>query len=153
MKKILIALFAASLCACTSSPEKKAQKLITEYLKENLKDPSSYEAMEFSKLDSSFTTFSDQAKVFSARFDSEKAEYEAAMMIDNLQAAKEALQKMEKTQAEWEEAEDAFKPKFNGWKMSHKYRAKNGFGALDIGNEVFKINPEVTMIEYASQAD
>lgn len=43
-------------------------------------------------------------------------------------------------------AEKEFRPQFCGWKMSHKYRAKNGFGAFDISTDVFYFDKELTKI-------
>ena len=48
---------ALTFVGCNNSNEKKAQKLIKEYLSKNLNDASSYESVEFSKLDSTFSVF------------------------------------------------------------------------------------------------
>jgi len=48
MKKIIFILAAVFLVliGCTQSPEKRAQKLVVQYLKNNLHDFSSYESVE-----------------------------------------------------------------------------------------------------------
>ena len=52
MKKILIFMTVVLMSvACGSSPEKKAQKLITNYLKENLDNPTSYKPVSFGELE------------------------------------------------------------------------------------------------------
>lgn len=54
MKKCITVFLIASalLCSCSQSPQKKAEKLVNNYLMENLHDPSSYESIEYSALDS-----------------------------------------------------------------------------------------------------
>lgn len=135
--------FLFSLTAC-SNPERVAQKLIKDYLKENLKDPSSYSPAEFGHLDSLYTTFDSQ--VFEDSFRHSKGEYDVAMFEDDFKASGLALEKMKQIQVEWEKAEKEFHPQFCGWKMSHKYRAKNGFGALDISTDVFYFDKELTKV-------
>ena len=49
-------MFALTLVGCNSN-ENKAQKLIEDYLSKNLNDASSYESIEFSELDSTFSNF------------------------------------------------------------------------------------------------
>ena len=48
---VIITVAAATLFSCTS-PEKKAQKLIKQQLKETLNNPKSYEPVNFGSLDS-----------------------------------------------------------------------------------------------------
>ena len=143
MKKIALICIVVVFAAC-GSPEKTAQKLVKDYLNENLKDPSSYLPAEFGHLDSLYTTFDSQ--VFEDSFRRAKGEYDVAMFEDDFKASGLALEKMKQTQAEWEKAEKEFRPQFCGWKMSHKYRAKNGFGAFDISTDVFYFNKELTKI-------
>ncbi|MCD8030051.1 MAG: hypothetical protein LUF85_04280 [Bacteroides sp.] len=50
MKKLLVILF-ISLILAGCSDEKKAQRLIKQYLKENLNDPSSYQPVSFGELE------------------------------------------------------------------------------------------------------
>ncbi len=143
MKKFPLICIAVVFVAC-GSPEKTAQKLVKDYLKENLKDPASYSPVEFGRLDSLYTTFDSQ--VFEDRFQRAKGEYDVAMFEDDFKALGVALEKMKQTQSEWEKAEKGFQPQFCGWKMSHKYRAKNGFGALDISTDTFHFNKELTAV-------
>ncbi len=49
MKKLLVVIF-VSLILAGCSDEKKAQRLIKQYLKENLNDPSSYKPVSFGEL-------------------------------------------------------------------------------------------------------
>ena len=57
--------------------------------------------------------------------------------------AGEAATKREELQAKMR-AE--FVPEFIGWSISHTYRAKNGFGALDISTDTFYFDKELTMV-------
>ena len=61
MKKIALICIVVVFAAC-GSPEKTAQKLVKDYLKENLKDPSSYLPAEFGHLDSLLKTVSGVRK-------------------------------------------------------------------------------------------
>lgn len=145
MKKLILICLAFAFVAC-GSPEKTAQKLITGYLKENLKDPDSYQPAEFGKLDSAYTSFDDQAKVFSARFDAAKAESKLRISQKDLPAMQASIANMKQLMEEWEKAEGDFKPEFAGWKMQHKYRAKNGYGATDISVDTFCFDEGMTKV-------
>lgn len=57
MKNLLLLLFAIAIVACTSSPEKKAQKAIKEYLFKTLNDIDSYEPVEYGTIDSLYTEY------------------------------------------------------------------------------------------------
>jgi len=51
MKHALLVLFLSSLLlGCKETPQKKAEKLVDIYLKENLKDPDSYQNIKIGKL-------------------------------------------------------------------------------------------------------
>jgi hypothetical protein len=63
MKRILIILL--MLSACTQTPEQKAKSAIKKFLEKTLNDPSSYEPVDFGKLDSMFLLADDGRKVFS----------------------------------------------------------------------------------------
>ncbi|MCL1933525.1 MAG: hypothetical protein FWF53_06930 [Candidatus Azobacteroides sp.] len=51
-KLLPISFIVLSLFSCTNTPEKRAERLAKEWMKENLKDPSSYKPIFFGKLDS-----------------------------------------------------------------------------------------------------
>jgi len=58
MKKTgIMFIIAAIFAGCSPSNEKRAQKLVKEYMIVNLKDPKSYESISFSKLDSLFSPY------------------------------------------------------------------------------------------------
>lgn len=146
MKKYLIIMVAAiAFCAC-GSPEKKAQKLIKGYLEENLKDPSSYDPAKFGELDSLFSTFELKNEEFSAKHDMLKAKFDMELALDDFKATDITLKEMNANIEAWKAAEAAFQPQFIGWKMSHRYRAKNGYGALDIADRTFQFDKELTKV-------
>lgn len=45
-----------------------------------------------------------------------------------------------------EESKKNFKPKFIGWKMTHKYRAKNQYDATILQNRQFSFNEDITQV-------
>ena len=141
MKKIALICIVVVFAAC-GSPEKTAQKLVKDYLKENLKDPSSYQSIEFGSLDTLYTSVAADT------------EY-----TDLVKEATENLQKAlysdhgsgwaiigMKLKEKSDSIERNFVPTFKGWKMAHKYRAKNGFGALDLSTDIFCFNKELSKV-------
>ncbi|MCD8030050.1 MAG: hypothetical protein LUF85_04275 [Bacteroides sp.] len=66
MKKLLVVLF-VSLILAGCSDEKKAQRLIKQYLKENLNDPSSYKPVSFGELDRHLPSFSRMKHKYRAK--------------------------------------------------------------------------------------
>jgi hypothetical protein len=42
------------LTACTQTPQKKAEAAVKKFMKDNANDPSSYQPLEFSTIDSVF---------------------------------------------------------------------------------------------------
>lgn len=46
MRKVLLLIVAVMMAACSSSPEQRAEKLVTEYIKSGADDPSSVQDVE-----------------------------------------------------------------------------------------------------------
>lgn len=134
------------MAAC-SSPEKTAQKLVKDYLKENLKDPSSYQSAKFGQLDSTYSEFV---------LDEDCVEKELKPIIEESERYmkhgdfEKAIDKAEEVAIKRKELQvkkrSEFVPEFIGWSISHTYRAKNGFGALDISTDTFYFNKELTEV-------
>lgn len=71
-------------------------------------------------------------------------------------ASAEFLKKVEKWKQLWtefkhhqdiiKESKKNFKPKFFGWKMTHKYRAKNQYDATILQNRQFCFNEDLTQV-------
>ena len=156
---LLVALIAVTLVSCSKSPEQKAKDLIKEEMKKSMNDFSSYEPVEYGKLDSVRTTF------FSA---------EETMIDYWINKSKEDLQKMndyidfkigdkddfnfykeqdlkdihmaDSLNKKVEKEKAAFKPEFKGWVMAHKFRGKNKLGALVLNSNIYEFDKEVTKI-------
>ncbi|MBN8704175.1 MAG: hypothetical protein LCH32_01610 [Bacteroidetes bacterium] len=145
-----------------NSTEKKAQKIIKDYLSKNLNDASSYESVEFSNLDSTFSNFyfSPEGQELTKKQDfAHNREFELKMkdimeenpkIQDSIKICKEIE---EETKKLYEEKEKEYVGEFNGWKMSHKYRAKNKLGAIVLGTTDFTFDKELTKIKHATNKD
>lgn len=129
------------MTAC-GSPEKTAQKLVKDYLKENLKDPSSYEPIEFGSLDTLYTSVAADTDYI--KLAKEATEYLQKAVYDDYGSGWGIIGMKLKEKAD--SIERNFVPAFKGWKMVHKYRAKNGFGALDLSTDIFCFNKELSKV-------
>lgn len=161
MKKLVylsIVGFALIFVACNVN-DKKAEKLIKDYLSKNLNDASSYEPVEFSELDSTFSNFyfSPEGQELIEKQDFAHNRAFELKMEDILEENPEIQDSIriynqieEESKRLYEQKEKNYKGEFNGWKMSHKYRAKNGFGATILGVTKFTFNKEITEIKSAN---
>lgn len=153
MKKLLLSLFITlSILSCTS-PKDKAEKLIERYLKETLDDPTSYESVNFSNLDSLFTTpyqtndeyrkyfdlWSENESEFSIAPDSTISMRSGEELVISQKIAKECDLKMDSIRKK-------FTKEFIGWEMKHSYRLKNELGQKKIYLFSFKFDKDVTTI-------
>lgn len=50
MKKVILLVVACMMIACSSTPEERAEKLVTDYIKSGADDPSSVQDVEVGKL-------------------------------------------------------------------------------------------------------
>jgi hypothetical protein len=57
----------------------------------------------------------------------------------------------EESEKLYREKEKNYKGEFIGWKMTHKYRAKNGFGAKILGTSTFTFNKDITEIKNVTE--
>ena len=158
--KNLFALFIISLllanCAKSITDEDRAQSLITQYMQENLKYPSSYEPTPI-KLDSMFNPYaftkegeelrglmgaggeySKKAHELRRKGIVEGVSYsDSVAFYENLSEEAERLYKKN---------EREYKGEFIGWRVIHKYRAKNGYGAMDVFEKSFLFDEEITTV-------
>lgn len=164
MKRIIVVIVAvAAIFTSCTSPEKKAQKLIKERLKETLHDYKSYEPVNFSGLDSNFTdVFSDTAYSNYADiviyYSKSLDEYEEKADRYRGRSYFESEYSVALSMAKWcrdslihyleicKEIEKDFVPEFIGWKMTHKFRANNGNGALRLGENRYYFDKDVTKV-------
>lgn len=150
------------MASCSQSNEDKAKTLINEYMKENLKDPSSYEPVSFSQLDSLFFPYIDTdegSKLFklggmSGEYYKKASEFRHAEIYAKTRAEVDMLndsikyyeQKSKEFEEIFKENSKNYEGEFIGWKLNHEYRAKNGFGALDLDRKDFYFDKELTKI-------
>lgn len=160
---IYLSLFSVALIIVScGSNENKAQKLVKDYLSKNLNDASSYEAVEFSGLDSLFNpyintpegnelwekqgltgTFHKRAFDLEVAVITETNPETIAMYEDSIKIYKQLEEEYEKL---YNEKAKEYKGDFNGWTITHKYRAKNKLGATIIESKNFNLNKEITEI-------
>jgi hypothetical protein len=153
MKKLFFLLFITLTILSCSSPKDKAQKLIEKNLKETLDDPTSYESVNFSDLDSVFTTPYETNSEYRKYFDL-WCENESEFRIDpdstismrsneelviSKKIAKECDLKMDSIRKK-------FKKEFIGWEMKHSYRLKNELGQKKIYFFSFHLDKDFTTI-------
>ena len=166
MKKYILPIMATMLMAsCASEPtnEERAQKLITDYILANANDPKSYEAVSFGTLDSTFSSYyaSDRFKELDSireNLEKRKIVYEMFLNWSNkgnkyLDSIEFCLDKQIEINNKMTSEAENYKGEHFGWKMSHRYRAANGFGAITLGTTVFHFNKELTEITKTKNED
>lgn len=174
MKQIIILFLAVCLIGCHTK-EDKIKQLIKESLYKSLHDAKSYEIIEFSKLDSVYTSYEeskegsknytarksilDKVKLNQSRYDDIKSENEisriryytwyAGSKYDRAELSNlsKILAENKKLLSEYDDLElkdstskNAFKRQHIGWKVSHRFRAKNKLGNLGIADHTFYFN-------------
>ncbi|MFA6662403.1 MAG: hypothetical protein WCS56_05165 [Bacilli bacterium] len=132
MRKIILFCLIFLLVGCSDSPKSKADKLIDTYLKENLKDPSSYECIKKGNL-GLYTP-----------------------MTIAIEKESEKISKGEAISDTMDVFLDHVKKYFikNGtnpydtlaWELSIKYRAKNTYGGYEISNCIFYFDKGISHI-------
>ena len=166
MKKLIFIaiLFGIIATGCTS-PEKKAQNLIKDKLKETLHDWSSYESVKFGTLDSVYTTIwdNDQYVSYTEKYIKYAKQLKKSMeevesyedMYSNwalskkraaLENAQFNLDSVNFYKPKMEELEENFSPDFKGWGMTHSYRANNAGGNKVIGHYMFHFDKDMTKV-------
>ena len=118
MKRIVIVILVAIAFVSCANQEKKAQKLIKEYLKETLNDTKSYEVVSFGELQN----LKESAI--------ESLEY----LIDE---DKELYEEMKN---------EIIESEMPYWIMSHKFRAKNEMNSTMLNHIFFYFDKEITEI-------
>jgi hypothetical protein len=164
MKKISLSIvLSLTLLSCTS-PE---QKSINTYVEENFKDPKSYELISLKCIDTITVTENKiynlelkterNLKVNRARmdlveelfldFDNNKERFHD-LTWENVKAQKE----IDKDNKEIEKLEKLPKDKnLYGYLFEHKYRAKNGFNALDLQTDLVNMDLNYKVINVVAK--
>ena len=137
------------------SKESKAKKLIKEYLKTNMNDWDSYEPLEFSKLDSTFKFISSNEKykheiikcldvldsIYDASNKEEQDNYDLYMEVIENRIQRDHAERIRNI---GDKIDTMFI--FNGWRITHKFRNKNMYGAKVIETKTFFFNKNITRI-------
>ena len=165
MKQVLCLLVVAiTLVSCSKSPEQKAKDLIKEEMKKSMNDFSSYEPVEYGKLDSSFSVLDISTEQLSFDAYSKEAkkilgdmEIEAVSNLDDYKIDKVYFDsykfKMDSVSKIIDAKAKSFKPEFKGWKMSHKFRGKNKMGAVVLNSNIYEFDKDITKIVDETKLD
>jgi hypothetical protein len=154
--------FVIVLCSsCVVNNQQKGEKLVKDYLKENLNDPGSYESVSFDHLFPEYFTYelSDPEGIRLQRqsviFDSlsityyhkakkpfiSKSNVLKYTLLEKLYSKKaDSLNKLIKTKS------DRWVPTVTYYTIEHKYRAKNGYGALTLHESKFSLDSGLTSV-------
>lgn len=143
----------------------KAKILIRQEFKENMNDYSSYTPVSYGNIDSLFTSPFDEDHIKSTLESTIKAKIKAGAedlkITDDVTPIIEAISKephlykdgaLEKYeiysiyQKMLQLEIQNYVPQFIGWKVTHKYRAKNSFNAITLYQYEFRFNKEMTQI-------
>lgn len=134
-----------TLCSCVKSNEGKAKELIKAHLKNTMKDWSSYEEVQFGKLDSTFIDYgmTEEAKALQLEISQLQDKADSIKAISELNgnnSTKERLaliQSAIKLDSIYNNHKETYKGSFSGWSMLHKYRGNNSYGSKEIATSVF----------------
>ena len=159
--KLYYLLLIASLfiIGCSQSKNKKSEKLIKEYLSENLNDFNSYDPVEFSSVDSFYAPFElyyemefnkvsmllDEAKRMKNDLDNRYllTDLERDQLLFMIDSVKEKSSMM---MLDIEKKRSEYIPKFAAYKVNHSFRAKNGFGGTMLNDYDFYIDTTFSIV-------
>jgi hypothetical protein len=169
MKKLLffISLTIFIICFCSCSKEYKAKRLIKKELNMTLNDRKSYEPVLFGNLDSLFSSYKNDTNYIN---NEDLNIYINGMSEEakNRHNANKYDPDYTRAGGEWQtdftifvaclfykdyiyqqirdSIERKFKPQFVGYKMSHKFRAKNMYGASILNEKEYFFNKTISSI-------
>lgn len=121
------------MCILLVGCQKPYEKTIDTYLDQHLKDPSSYKCIELGKpgvitpMSIALVEATKRAKAGEFPFDSISSKLEQAKLYFKSHGTNPY---------------DTL-----GWEVSHKYRAKNSYGAYEIQDAIYIFNKDMTEIE------
>lgn len=152
MKKLLLfSVCMAILCSCNSN-QKKAERLVKQYMKENIDDYKSYEPIKFSELEPILVK--EQAeKVLKVAIDHKKSreDYIATTHYLDSTQLKEQLAYIASIDADIDSlkrvCDAASVDDIYGWCFEHSYRSANKIGAMEKKTEIFYFNRDITEIQ------
>lgn len=164
---LFISLIIISVCFCSCSKENKAKQLIKDELYETINDIESYSPVKYGDLDSLYNSYKNDTNYINNeklyvylnniqeeaknRFNSMKYDPEylgsgGKWRIDVTAIAACIYFKDEMYNQIRDSIEKAFKPQFVGYKMIHKYRAKNSSGSTQLFEVDFCFDTTITSI-------
>lgn len=182
MKKILFILIVISLLPICASAQQsysrteKAKALIRNEFKENMNDYNSYSPVSYSKVDSLFSdiqndpTFSSTLEIAKQMetltgvrgisvwdnlipvIDKLKNDMEAKKM-DGDERLLQNLRHLLTIQYSLKKMIREYQPIFLGWKITHKYRAKNAYNAIMIYEQEFQFDKGMSKITSIKNID
>jgi hypothetical protein len=162
---LVLLMLVNSVCSSQGAAQTKEQKAkagILKYVKANFNDPSSYQVVESSKLFTETSVFTEEeeqkfatdsillemslqfAKNEFANTQSDTSQSKLRSMLTKYDEGLAAIA-MKKMEIEWNR-----KPIITGYNITHKYRARNAFGALVLMSSKYYLN---TKFEVVSMVD
>lgn len=161
--KILIITVSVLMVSCKLSPDDMAKKAIHGELRVTLHDYKSYEAVQYGKLDSDFSSVFNlpEYKELSDDLDQtiahEKEHFETMKIYagsiysfdryrNEKRIVEDDLAKMLKDTAAIGNLKRSFRPNFVGWQIEHSYRAKSLSGNLGIHHYLFHLDSALTKV-------
>lgn len=149
------------LAGCSQTPEEKAKAIITKSINDELDDPSTYEPIEFGKLDSAITSLDDHREyvlmvdLVKVLVSKSETHLNLAKMYqgisqysfdDEMRQGRELLDSVHHIEARLDAIKAAFKPEFVGWKMAHSFRAKQAGEDKKKYEEVYYFDKGLTKV-------
>lgn len=171
---ILLSMLFIPLLGFTQQTSKleKAKQLIRNNFKETMNDYDSYSPVSYGKVDSLFTSAAEDESIIEWYIRAMKSKEEAGLgNIEGLPDVSESIKKMEAEEHLYKEGAilnwkiyqsnrdifylsiESFKPIFIGWKLLHKYRAKNLYNATILIEQEFRFNKDMTAITAIKNID
>ena len=169
-KSVIFSIIILVVTACSiNNNERKAKKLIKDYLKMNMNDFASYEPMAFSPIDTSFSK-AETAPAYQSLMNQYKANREDKKYWENILEEVNNRNKVYgriidkrgpfieesvlpeneascvKLLKEIESVKTHFKPKMIGYQISHQFRGANAFGGKIISYKIFYFDKAITRI-------
>jgi hypothetical protein len=160
MKKLVLAVSASIiLFSCSKSLDKQAQSNIAEYLKTNMDDPSSYESIEFGKLDTLHSSFSDTKEGIKLNMEEDKLKQQSDDLSNKLDLPDLTMKDLKSIDSENEKITNrrkeinnilmdkvlTYKGEVNGYSMTHKFRGKNKLGAIILNEMRFNFDKKMVI--------
>lgn len=150
----------------------KAKQLIKEEFKETMNDYASYSPVSYGKVDSLFTSASEDEGCINAYIRAIKDKEQAGLdKVEGLPDVSETIKKMKENEHQYKDGAilnweiyqssrnifylylENFHPQFIGWKLIHKYRTKNTYNATILKKQEFRFNKEMTTITKIKDLD